>query len=85
METETDFVDIEDVVEQFLTSRLKVIRARREELEQQLLRRKEILDDILRKGVLENVGRAMAIGNAWKMIVNDKYVIGVDVSNIGEE
>lgn len=85
METDTSFVHVEDVIEQFLESKLKAIKDRRQELEEQLQRRNKTLDDILQKGALENVGRYMAVGNAWKMMLDGKYALGFSVCNIGEE
>lgn len=85
MDVDSDLPEIEDIVQQFLASKLEVMKIRRQELEQHLLRRKEVLDDILHKGAAESLGRCMAIGSTWKMIVNEKYVIGINVSNIGEE
>lgn len=85
METNVDFFDAKDVVEKFLTANLSEIRSKRQNLEEQLSRRKEVLDDILRKGASESLGRSIAVGNMWKMIVNEKYVVGINVSNIGTE
>lgn len=77
---DVDFLSNEDAIQKFLTGKLKVIEARRQELQEQLERRKAILETTFEKSA-QISGESATIERIWKKIVNNTFVIGVKISS----
>lgn len=79
LDMDVDFLPSEDGVQKFLTSKLRLIEERKRELTEQLKRRQSILEETLKKASLAQSKQTVTIGKIWKKIVNNTYVIGINI------
>lgn len=82
---ETNLVPKEDLIEKFLLSKLTVLQCMRQDLEKQLDRRTQFLEEAQQKERSESTGQALILGQIWKKVIDDKYVIGIQVTNASKE
>lgn len=78
---DVDFLSGEDAVQKFLTSKLKLAEARKQELAEQLERRQSILKQTLRTSSSESSKGTVIVESTWKKLVNNTYVIGINISS----
>lgn len=75
-DAEDDLFDSKDVIQEFLQSKLNLVKSKREDLEQQLERRKTLLEEAGKREV-----SGLVIGEVWKKILNGNCVFGIAVTN----
>lgn len=79
LDMDVDLLPSEDGVQRFLSSKLRLIEERKRELTEQLTRRQSILEQTLKKASSESSKQKLTIGRIWKRIVNNTYVIGINI------
>lgn len=77
---DVDFLSSEDAIEKFLTSKLKLVEARKLELTKKLERRQAIMKETIAKTACATAKQLLKVDSVWKKVVNNKYVIGLCIS-----
>lgn len=74
--------DIEDdPIKRFLQHKLEEIKLNNSELEQQINRRKELLNECLTNLASRFGQNVLQITGTWQRALNNKWIIGVQVKN----